>query len=271
VIDLERSLNELADRLVTPDGDWLADDVVRRISLPEPRRVPRRGALALAGAFVVVVVVAVLVLPGPRRTLARWLGFDSVRIEPAPTVPQTTPSATSAPSGTPPPIVTTSTLVPPALDLGPSVSMAEATSQAGLPDPTPSLLGPPIAIHVVHPPESGQIMLVYSASDLVPQSPVTGVGALVSVMPAHIDDGMFRKMLLDTATVRSVDVGGSPGFWIEGAPHQLVFESGGQFESDTFRLATNTLLWQHGDDVYRVEADIALDTALRIAESIATS
>ena len=34
------------------------------------------------------------------------------------------------------------------------------------------------------------------------------------------------------------------------------------------RLATNTLLWQRGDHVYRIEADISLPTALRIAASI---
>ena len=37
MIDLERSLAELADRLEIPGGDWMASDVVRRIDEP-PRR-----------------------------------------------------------------------------------------------------------------------------------------------------------------------------------------------------------------------------------------
>ena len=59
------------------------------------------------------------------------------------------------------------------------------------------------------------------------------------------------------------------GFWIEGSPHQLFFDVGtDQVAQDTLRLATNTLLWQRGDHVYRLEADIDLGTAVRIAASV---
>ena len=34
MIDLERSLGELAERLEVPGGDWLVDDVLRRIDEP---------------------------------------------------------------------------------------------------------------------------------------------------------------------------------------------------------------------------------------------
>ncbi len=86
-------------------------------------------------------------------------------------------------------------------------------------------------------------------------------------MPARIQEGFFRKTLGETSTVRSVDVGGDAGYWIEGSPHELMFEFGDEVLPDTFRLATNTLLWQHGDLVYRLEADIDLGTAVRIARS----
>jgi hypothetical protein len=147
--------------------------------------------------------------------------------------------------------------------------MAEAMSQAGLPDPTPALLGRPQSVHVVQPPDSGQIILVYTPSALLPMSPVTGVGALVSVFPAHIEEGFFAKALGNDATVTSVVVPNAEGgYWIEGEPHQLFFDSGGQPQLDTLRLATNTLLWQRGDHIYRVEADVSLETALRIAASV---
>jgi hypothetical protein len=167
-----------------------------------------------------------------------------------------------------PPIVTTTTPASIDLDLGEPVSMAEAISRTDLPDPTPALLGEPRSIHVVQPPDSGQIVLVYPASDLVPQSSVTGVGALVSVIPAHIQEGYFAKMLGDTATVTPVDVSGNSGYWIEGSPHQLLFDMNGEIEPVTLRLATNTLLWQRGDNIFRIEADISMETALRIAASI---
>jgi hypothetical protein len=268
MIDLERSLAELAGRLEIPGGDRLVSDVVRRIGQPVPRPRPRR-TVALAVAVAVVAMIAVVALPGPRRALGRWLGFDSVRIEPGVTVPTSAPPATSIPSGSQPLPAVTTTVAEPDLGLGTAVSMAAAISKTGLPDPTPALLGEPLAVHVVQPPRSGQIVLIYPPSKLLPQSSVTGVGALASVMPARLDDGLFRKTLGATATVRAIDVGGADGFWIEGPPHQLLFEFDGEIEPDTLRLATNTLLWQRGDYVYRLEADISLDTALRIAASVA--
>ena len=147
--------------------------------------------------------------------------------------------------------------------------MEAAIAATHLPNPAPSLLGGPLSVHVVQPPASGQIVMVYGPSGILPQSSVTGVGALMSVIPAHIEEGFFGKALGNSATVRSVHVAGaSVGYWIEGAPHQVYFTSGGQFETDTLRLATNTLIWQRGDNVYRLEADISLETALRIAGSV---
>ena len=266
MIDLERSLGELAERLEVPGGDWLVDDVLRRIDEPISVVTPRRG-LRLAGAVVVVLAVALIVVPGPRRVIARWLGFDSVRIEPG-TI--TVPTPVSTEPATDPPGTTsasTTTTPVPALGLGAPVSIAVAMSNTGLPDPTPALLGDPQSVHVAQPPARGQIVLVYAPSPILPESSVTGAGALVSVLPAHIEDGFFQKTLGDS-TVQSVDVGGAVGYWIEGTPHQLLFEFGNEVLPDTLRLATNTLLWQRGDHVYRLEADITMETALRIAASV---
>ena len=271
MIDLERSLSELAERVDIPSSEWFVSDVMHRISevSEAPVRRMNRRAPRLAGALAAVVVAAMVVLPGPRHAVARWLGFDSVRIEPNVTVPttprQTSPEQTTA-SGSAPATTPPSDAV---LNLGPAVSIDAAISRTGLPDPTPALLGDPASVHVVTPPVTGQILLVYAPSDLVPQSPVTDVGALVSVMPAHIDEGFFRKTLGFESTVRPIDFNGVSGFWIEGSPHQVLFDVGnGQIQPDTLRLATNTLLWERDGHVYRLEADISLETAVRIAQSI---
>jgi hypothetical protein len=270
MIDLERSLGELAERLEVPNGEWIVSDVVRRIGEPPRRpafgRVPR-----LTGAVVALVVVAIVALPGPRHAVARWLGFDSVRIEPGVTVPSTKTGSTKtsvAPTVSVGSVVEPTTLPVPDLGLGPPQSIERAKSVTGLPDPTPALLGDPQSIHVVQPPATGQIVLVYPPSALVPESPVIGAGALVSVIPAHIEEGFFEKTLGTTSTVRSASVDGNSGYWIEGSPHQLMFVFGDQIQPDTLRLATNTLLWQRGEYVYRIEADVDFETAIRIAQSI---
>jgi hypothetical protein len=262
MIDLERSLVDLAERLEIPNGDFLVGDVMHRIGQPTRRR--RVGkAPRLAGALAAALIATVVILPGPRHAIARWLGFESVRIEPGVTVPTTVPPPTT---GQEP--LTSTTVANPVLGLEPAVSIETAMSQTELPDPRPTLLGDPQSIHVAHPPASGQIIVVYAPSDLVPQSNVTSVGALVSVLPARIDEGFFRKTLGDEATVRSIDVGGIVGYWIEGSPHQLMFEASTGVLQDSLRLATNTLLWQRDGHVYRLEAAIDLATALRIAETV---
>jgi hypothetical protein len=272
MIDLERSLTELAEHLDVPSSDRFVSDVMRRISAVSeaPARRMKRRAPRLAGALAAVAVVATVVLPGPRHAVARWLGFDSVHIEPNVTVPTTTGPTTTGQTSTQGSTSTTTAPIAAVLNLGPAVSIDQAMSQTGLPDPTPALLGDPQSVHVVTPPESGQIVLVYAPSDLVTQSPVTGVGALVSVMPAHIEDGFFQKTLGPGATVRPIEFNGQSGYWIEGSPHQLMFDMGnGQILPDTLRLATNTLLWERDGHVYRLEADISLETAERIAHSVA--
>ena len=275
MIDLERGLTDLADRVEIPSSEWFVSDVLRRIDEVSEERVrrPLGRTPRLVGVLVALAVVVVVALPGPRHAVARWLGFDSVRIEPGATVPTTTLPPTTPASSTIPTQSSASVTVPPirvSLGLGPALSIDAAISQTGLPDPTPALLGRPQSVHVVTPPSAGQIVLVYGPSDLLPQSSVTGVGALVSVMPAHIDEGFFRKMLGSDATARSIEVGGASGFWIEGSPHQLLFDVGnGQLEQDSLRLATNTLLWERDGHVYRLEAGISLDTAMQIASSVA--
>ena len=262
MIDLERSLGELAERLEIPNADFLVGDVMSRIGQPARRRTTGRVP-RFAGALAAALIAAVMVLPGPRHAVARWLGFDSVRIEPGVTIPTTNAPATSTPE-TP----TSTTVANPLPSLGPEMSVEAAMAQTGLPDPRPTLLGDPQSIHVAHPPASGQIIVVYAPSDLVPQSDVTGVGALVSILPARIEEGLFRKTLGSTASVRPVDVDGAAGYWIEGEPHQLMFESGNDVMEDTLRLATNTLIWQRGGHVVRLEADIDLGTAVRIATTV---
>ena len=97
MIDLERSLGELAERLNVPSSDRFVSDVMHRISAVSeaPARRMRRRAPRLAGALAAIAVLATVALPGPRHAVARWLGFDSVHIEPNVTVPTGTPTATA--------------------------------------------------------------------------------------------------------------------------------------------------------------------------------
>ena len=72
----------------------------------------------------------------------------------------------------------------------------------------------------------------------------------------------FTKVLGAGSDVRRVDVDGHPGLWIDGAPHEVVIR-GVDGETEVRRFAGNTLLWQDGDTIRRVEGFASLDEALR--------
>lgn len=70
-----------------------------------------------------------------------------------------------------------------------------------------------------------------------------------------------KKVAVNGTTVRYLAVGGSPGIWIEGAPHGLFLPGGG------VKLARNTLLWQRGELTLRLEGAFDRKQAVRIALS----
>ena len=76
----------------------------------------------------------------------------------------------------------------------------------------------------------------------------------------------FSKMVMMGTDVQEVDVNGRPGFWISGGEHLFfTYDRGGAPRMQ--RLAGNTLVWQEGHKIIRVEGvDLTLDEALRIAD-----
>jgi hypothetical protein len=55
--------------------------------------------------------------------------------------------------------------------------------------------------------------------------------------------------------------------WLEGDPHQIAVTVDGEVVVETLRLATNTLLRQHGEIVLRIEADVSRTEAVRLART----
>lgn len=207
--ELEIRLAELGDRLDL-DADSVVDDVIARLDEPDtPTRSHGRGRwgwLRVAAVIVVVIAVAVAATPGSRRTVARWLGLEQVRIEVRSDLERT----------------------------GPPVTL-------GLPGPGDS-----------------RIM------------EVDGSTILVSALDGRIDSGMITKSVASSDSVTEVDVAGKPGLWIIGAPHQVSYTTA-DGETQVVRAAGDTLLWQDGPVLYRVEGFDAVDEALAFAASLESS
>lgn len=74
----------------------------------------------------------------------------------------------------------------------------------------------------------------------------------------RLDEVLISKSLAADTGIERVDVAGQPGLWIDGEPHVVSYWSA-DGSSVTERFAANTLLWQDGDVIRRVEgfADLA--------------
>jgi hypothetical protein len=133
--------------------------------------------------------------------------------------------------------------------------------------PTAEGLGAPDAVYLTAVPRPGMVSLVYGAREGIPVSR-QGVALLVTQFAASIEPGTFTKVVDSGASVAATRVGASDAWWISGGEHFFVYTSAGQLEVERSRLVGDTLVWQAGDVVYRLEARVPMDEAVKLAESI---
>lgn len=270
-LDLERRLAELGPLLAVPPAPDLAAAVSARLTLRQAPHRPLRVFFAprlLAPAAVLLLVLAagvVLLTPGLRSAVADRLGFQSDRITVVPTLPplpRTPPSASPAATPAPPGA---------GLALGEQTTLDQARARLSFPllVPTAAVLGPPDAVWLSAAVPGGQVALTYGVGSGLPPTTQTGLGALLTEFRGGIDPAFFGKVVGPGTTVEPVSVGGDRGWWLAGKPHILIYQApDGQIRNDQIRLAGDTLLWQHGDVILRLESSLSRDEAIRVAESV---
>ena len=216
---------------------------------------------------VLVAIAAVLILAAIAGAVG--LGLPGIRIVfggPTPPAPTTTPSLapTKAPASTGP---AASSPVGSTMGLGTAVSLDDAARIGGLdlllpPDPA---TGPPDAAYTL----ADRVALVWSERPGLPADPDYGVGLLLSEFRGHVDDGYYQKTLDSSAQVTPVTVNGHAGYWISGAPHFFYYvDPSGKAVDDSHRIVGDTLIWADGDVTYRLESQLPMEAAIRLAESL---
>ena len=261
LIDLLAELGDELDEELGTSHDDLAARVLARLdddgpfAAPSSTRMPR---WLLAAAAVVLVLALVVAVPGTRRTVARWFGVGSVRIEPAPTptMPTTSTPTTNTPTTNTPTTTVTRSTVPEPLDLGPAVTAQEAVAATGLPLPSATMLGEPTSWHLPGGPQ------------IVARHDVDGRTVLVAALAGTSDADLFAKRVGPDA-IEHVAIDGTPAVWVHGEPHWFGYIGrDGQFAEEPLRLASDTLLWERAGVTYRVEGAVDLGEALEIARSM---
>jgi hypothetical protein len=232
--ELERRLHALALHVELPAQPDLRAAVGARIAM---RSAPRlRQALALGLVVVALAIGIAFAVPPARSGILRFFGFGGVRIELVDRLP-VAPLRNE-------------------LDLGPLITLKEARAAVDYRVLTSDLVGSPTEVHR----RGDQVGFVYRAGN--------GVKLLVTQFPGSESPGLVKKLYTPQTRIVFAPVGGSPGYWITGAPHIFLYlDSRGRVTEQTLYLAGNTLLWQRGSLTLRLEGRLSLGQALRIARS----
>ena len=248
--DLERDLYDLAPHLDFPETPDVAARVVARLPARPPRRPSLRRRVAAAVSLALLVAAGtVLAVPPARRAVGDLLGIRGAsvtRVDRLPAVPPARP-----------------------LHLGEALPLDRAAARAGLPALVPRELGPPDRAYVQGVGGRATLALVWSPRDGLSRTRETGVGLLVLEARGAGEIEFAKKFAGPGTTVERVDVDGAPAIWLSGAPHVVAIgPRGGRIRVEPARLAGNTLLWNRGGLVVRMESRLSRDQAVRVAESI---
>jgi hypothetical protein len=225
---LEDRLSALAADLHVAVPDGLEDTVLARVAGARPRRRWRRW---VAGLFAGLLGVGVVASPVGAE-IREWLGLPGVSVL----------------SGDP---VTGTPTVPAAS--GP-LDLEGAERLAGFTPVVPDVLGAPDGVEVT---EDGAVVSLSWATE-------DGTVRLDEFL------GQVEPLFWKTADeAERVTVSFSDALWLPNAHRVVVVsEDGAVRRLPTRRLAAPALLWMHDDLTLRLEGDLDLATATRIAESV---
>jgi hypothetical protein len=235
--ELELRLASLRDEVAFPETPNLAARVEREVASRRRQR-PRLRPLAIALAVVVVVAIAAGVLafsPGARSAfleIFRLKGATVERVDELPDVPTTG-----------------------RLPLGERVTREEAERRVGF-----SLLdvGEPDAVFVRG---DSVATLVYGS----PEKP----RLVLSQLRGSIFEGFVKKTGGSGTRVEEVTVAGERGLFVSGDEHFVMFrDRTGQIADEPMYVAGNTLLWNRGPLLLRLEGDVDREEALELARSV---
>jgi hypothetical protein len=241
--ELEQRLRELGLRIEFPETPPLANalDLARPPRARSPRRTVR--ALAIACVLLALAVGTAFAVPASRHAILEWLGLRGVTIERVVSLPGVPATADLA--------------------LGEEVSLAQARRLLAFDLLVPEALGGPDEAYVDRTAPGGRVTLVY-------RDPQGGVAALLTEFRGDLAPELIGKLVEGNARARAVTVAeGSRGVFLSGGPHVVFYrDADGQIREETLRLAGNTLLWQRGDILLRLESGLSVDEALRVARSV---
>lgn len=256
----DETIQALAATFDYPVTPPIAEQVAARLRKKRSRKERQLQLLAVTLLLALLLLAGAITIPSARAAVLEWLDLGAVRIwlvAPPTAVPTSFPSmpisrATSAPT-----VVPLSSV----LDLAGETTLDEASAHVDFPILLPQWppdLGEPDHVFLQQA-EGDMVILVW----MEPQQSTTVRMSLHLLGP-----GAFVWKMQPADTVE-VDMDGKPAFWTAG-PYYIKAGQGGSWRN--VRLVEgHVLIWIEGTMTYRLESDLSLEEALRIAESVGTA
>ena len=223
----EQELRALAAWIELPEERDLAPAVRARLR----GRPGRRRALVVVLAAMLLAAAIAFAVPPARSAILRVFHLEGARIE----YVDRLPSVRTVP-----------------LDLGIPIAPTNAERVAGFRPVASSLLGAPDEVTW----DGAFLWYRYGQTRL-----------LVSQFRGRERLELVKKVVEPQTMITPVYVNGEPGFFISGGRHFLYLAPGGVVREEPVRLSRQVLLWQHGPLTLRLEGDLTLAQALRLARS----
>jgi hypothetical protein len=251
----ETRLKELAQQFDYPVTPPITKAVMTRIAVkPHPPVLSRKLAWSLA--ILLITVISLMAIPPVRAAVFEFIQIGIVRIFPR--TEGHTPTPEIKMPLTPTSIATSSALIPLLEEIMGEVTLQEARALVEYPIPLPTYpadLNEPDRIFVQEV-DSHMTILVWM-DDQVPGK----VKLSLHIIPPN--SWVIKKV--DPTVIEFTNVNGQRAIWAKG-PYPLLLHNR---EIDFVRLIEgNVLIWTEGDLTYRLETDLSLEEAIRIAESL---
>lgn len=257
----ETRIETLAKALPYPPTPRVAEAVMTRLKArPASRPAPTRR-LAWGIVIVVIFIAGLMAIPPVRAAVLEFIRIGIIRIFPAPALTFEAPR-TALPESISPMTATpdeeAASLIPFLERVAGETSLEAARTRVGFPIPLPSVpsdLGPPDHVFVQDT-NGWMIVLVWLDAERPDQAR----------MSLHIiEEGSWVLDKYHPPVIRETVVNGLRAVWAEGE-YPLLIRNG---NIEWARLVKgHVLIWADGNITYRLETNLSMGEAVRVAESL---
>ena len=261
-MDFEAQVRLIATRMEYPRTPDIAGSVAARLrSSMRPQFVSKTTAWSLTIAL--VLIASLMLIPPARAAILEFIQIGIVRIFPRTVEPTSQPVRTPTPIVTPsvsaPSIAPTSDLLPILNRIAGKTTLANAQSLVDYPlllPRYPADLGEPDLVYVQDA-EGNMTILVW----LDPRQPDK-----VLLSMHFIPSGSWAINKMGPTIIQQTQVNGGAAVWAEGPyPLRVYGNEGIEF---TRLIEGHVLIWEKDRVTYRIETELSMEEAIKIAESL---